>query len=174
MPRSYLERVLLVAGAQNTGKSTQLRSMFSDPRFGTARQVPTKRRVPETLALSDGRRLYLRLTSPHEVGESLTEFIDKIVAKTAAGRWCVASAVQVDAARRMPDLPEVVSKIIQRLSPERVRVAVLSPDRHAKTLASSAKLFDALWRIPGCEPHMIDARRRSANGLLLADTFDFA
>jgi hypothetical protein len=173
VPRLHIERVLLVAGGPDTGKSTQLRSVFLDPRFGTTGEIPTTRKVAETYSISPGRRLYLRLTSPHEAGESLNQFIDKIVLKTGSGRWCVASAVQIDAANNMPALPDTVDGLLRRLSPERVRVAVLSPDRHSTSLAATAQLFDSLW-VRRCDAFCIGARNRVANGLLLADTFDFA
>jgi hypothetical protein len=173
MTQSYIERVLLVAGAQDTGKSTQLRSMFVDPRFGTSGTIPTARRVPESVILSPGRQLYLRLTSPHERGENAKEFLAKIVKRTHTGRWCVASAVQVYAARNMPGLVEVVGEVIHRLAPERVRVAILSPDRHGSSLTEEIGLCDSLWGLAGCEVMMLDARSRTANGYLLADTFDF-
>jgi hypothetical protein len=172
VPNLHIERILLVAGAPNTGKSTQLRSMFADPRFGTLGRLPTTPKIVETYALSSARRLYLRLTSPHEVGENLSEFIDKIITKTVSGRWCVASAIQVDATNNMPAVADVVAALLQHLSPERIRVAFLSPDRHAVGLAS-IQVVDSLWRMPECEVLFIDARNRVANGLLLADTFDF-
>ncbi len=174
MASGWIERVLLVAGAQDTGKSTQLRSMFQDPRFGTGCQIPTSRNVPETYALSPHRSLYLRLTSPHEWGETLTEFLDKMEVKSADGRWVVASAVQVDAGNKMPALVDVVPALDKRFSPERIRVALLSPDRHGTTLTGAQAIVDTLWKIPGCEVLFIDSRTRDRNGLLLADTFDFS
>ena len=92
MQEARLERILLIAGAQNTGKSVQLRSMFLDPRFGTGGQVPDARNLPNVYALSPFRRLYLRLTSPHEAGESLDRFLEKIEEQTDGHyRWNVAS-----------------------------------------------------------------------------------
>lgn len=176
MPQPLLvERVLLVAGAPNTGKSTQLRAMFCDPRLGTAGKAPVARNLANTHALSPYRRLYLRLMSPHEAGETLGEFLDKIAAKTIAGRWCVASAVQLEAARRMPDLPTVIAAIHKRFSPERIRIALLSPDRHDVLLADADKHLAALREAAEvAEVMCVDARTREGNGLLLADTFDFA
>ena len=60
----YIERALFVIGYPDTGKSTQLRSMFLDWRLGTQGQVPTASNVRKTYALSNERWLYLRLTSP--------------------------------------------------------------------------------------------------------------
>jgi hypothetical protein len=174
MTSLYIERLLLVVGAQNTGKSTQLRSMFLDPRFGTSSQIPLARNVAQTQYLSTSRRLYLRLTSPHEAGETLSQYLNKIAQRTASGRWCVASAVQINPARQMPALPEVVKALAARFAPERIRIAILSPDRHAATLPGASQLVDDLWRIRHCEPFCLDARSRTANGLMLADTFDFA
>jgi hypothetical protein len=44
MPTYYFERALFIVGEQNSGKSTQLRSMFRDVRLGTSGIVPG--RVP--------------------------------------------------------------------------------------------------------------------------------
>ena len=169
-----IERVLLVAGAPNAGKSVQLRSMFRDPRFGTSGDIPGARNLAETYALSPFRSLYLRLTSPHERGETLKGFLQKIATKTVFGRWNVASAVQIDAANSMPDLVKVVDAIDSRFSPERIRVVLLSPDQHGVLLASATAVMAAFHRNKVCEVICIDARSRDSNGLLLADTFDFA
>ena len=170
-----IERVLLVAGAQDTGKSIQLRAMFRDPRLGTAGEIPTQPRLREAYPLSPGRRLYLRLMSPHENEETLEEFLDKIASKTLAGRWCVASAVQLEASPLMPDLPAVVVAIHRRFSPERIRIALLTPDRNGVPLVDANRHLEELREAAeGVEVMCVDARTRGGNGLLLADVFDFA
>ena len=170
-----LERVLLVAGAQNTGKSVQIRSMFLDPRLGTTGQIPEARNIPNVYALSPFRRLYLRLTSPHESWETLDRFLEKIEENTDGHyRWNVASAVQIEAGGNMPNIGELVTALEERFSPERIRIAILSPDRHGDVLADAPALMQALQAVPSCEAMCIDARSRHRNGLLLADTFDFA
>lgn len=174
MKNLKLERVLLVAGAQNTGKSTQLRSMFLDPRFGSNSRIPDARRVAATYRLSAHRNLYLRLTSPHEYGDELDGFLDKIAGQIGQGRWNFACAVQVNAENNMPPLVDVVPALATRFKPERIRVALLSPDRHGVLLKNSADLVDSLWSTPTVEVVFIDARSRDRNGLLLADTFDFS
>lgn len=75
--RAHLERVLLVCGGQNAGKSSRLRSMFVDPRFGTRSHIPTHSRVVP-VRLSRERGLVVRFTSPHERGETLETFLGKI------------------------------------------------------------------------------------------------
>jgi hypothetical protein len=170
----HIERFLLVAGAQDTGKSTQLRAMFCDPRFGSGRRIPTAPKPKETYELSPGRRLYLRLSSPHENNETLERFLEKTARKTRAGRWCVASAVQIEPARQMPSLPCIVSAITERFSPERIRIAILSPDRRGVPLRGAAGHIQELREVVDvAEVMCIDARTRVGNGLLLADTFDF-
>ena len=169
-----IERVLLVAGAQNTGKSVQMRSMFLDPRLGTSGQIPEAPNLRNVYALSPYRRLYLRLTSPHELRECLDRFFEKIEENTDGHyRWNVASAVQIQAGGNMPNISELVTALEERFSPERIRVAILSPDRHGDVLAEAPAFMQALQGVPSCEAMCIDARSRHRNGLLLADTFDF-
>ena len=169
----FIERVLLVAGAQNTGKSVQIRSMFLDPRLGG--EIPGAPNLLNVYQLSPFRRLYIRLTSPHELRETLDRFLEKIEENTDGyHRWNVASAVQIDAAENMPNLREVVTALDERFSPERIRVAILSPDRHGDVLAEIPALMQELQEVSSCETLCIDARSRRRNGLLLADTFDFA
>jgi hypothetical protein len=72
MPSYHFERALFVVGEPNSGKSNQLRSMFADIRLGTGGDILTERRLPELYRLSNERCLYLRLTAPHEAGESIS------------------------------------------------------------------------------------------------------
>ena len=170
-----IERILLVAGARNTGKSVQIRSMFLDPRLGTSGQIPGAPNLPNSYSLSPSRRLYLRLMSPHEAREDLDRFLEKIEESTVGRyRWNVVSAVQIDAANNMPNLRDLVTALEERFSPERIRVAILSPNRHGDVLAKAPALMQELQGVPSCEAMCIDARSRHRNGLLLADTFDFA
>jgi hypothetical protein len=172
----YVERALFVVGAQNSGKSTQLRSLFSDVRFGTKGEIPSTRRITEVVRLSNGRSLYLRLTSPHERGETINHFLSGIEQKTHSGRWCFAGALQVSAAGHMPDIAQTVQRFVDRFTPERTRVCFLSPDRRGRTkrLSYFNGYIETLLRVPGVEYVFIDGRNRQANGLFLADFFDFS
>ena len=137
----FIERVLLVAGAQNTGKSVQLRSMFLDPRLGNNGQIPGAPNLANVYELSPFRRLYLRLTSPHEARESLGRFLSKIEENTDGfHRWNVASAIQIDAAENMPNLIDLVTALDERFSPERIRVVLLH-------LGTRAAIDQALSRL---------------------------
>src|SRR5262249_20192204 len=148
----------------NTGKSVQLRSLFTDPRLGLNGRLPKASKVREHFWLSADRSLYLRLTSPHEMNESLREFLKKIASKTNSGRWCVAAPLQPDRAGRMPDLLRTVEAVVRRFRPERVRVCILSPDRKGVALDSKElrRLFRNLWQVRTVECHCIDARNRTA------------
>src|SRR5438105_11615357 len=73
--RAHFERVLLVCGEQNSGKSRLLRHMLGDARLGG--EVPATPRVPAR-ALSRERCLAVRFTSPHEAGETMEKFLRKI------------------------------------------------------------------------------------------------
>ncbi len=174
-----VERILLVAGAQNTGKSVQLRSMFQDPRLGTGGHIPERGALPNQgrYPLSPFRSLYLRLMSPHEHGETLEQFLEDIEQHTDSHhRWNVARASQIEAGGSMPGILDVVAALESRFEPERIRVAILSPNRHGAMLddALSLSLMEGLLaQAMSCEVLCIDARDRRRNGLLLADTFDF-
>ena len=171
----FIERVLLIAGAPNTGKSVQLRSMFKDPRLGTDGEIPVAKNLQNVYNLSPFRHLYLRLSSPHESKETLKEFLQKIEDNSDGfNRLNVASAVQINAAENMPNLSDVVTALDERFRPERIRIAILSPDRHGEMLDVIPELMQQLREVESSEVFCIDARSRDCNGLLLADTFDFA
>jgi len=72
MSAYHFERALFVVGKPDSGKSAQLRSMFQDVRLGCGGVIPTAAKVTEVYRLSNERCLYLRITSPHEMHESLT------------------------------------------------------------------------------------------------------
>ena len=149
-----------------------------DRRLGRDGVVPpsTEKRLPEAYHLSNERRLYLRLTSPHEANESLDEFVDKSGNKMGMGRWCFAGPLQPNANNKMPDVAVSVNHFINFFQPERVRVVFLSPNRHGVRLESflpGRDLSSELLQIPSVEVVCIDARERQSNGLFLADFFDF-
>jgi hypothetical protein len=153
--------------------------MFLDRRLGNNGQVPLtseRRNLPETYYISNERRLHLRLTSPHEYGETPKDFIDKTRNKMGSGRWCFAGPFQPDAYNKMSDVVESVRRFIQAFEPERVRVVFLSPTRHGVQLSAflpGRDLSDALLQVGGVEVACIDARKRETNGWFLADFFDF-
>ncbi|MCK4815705.1 hypothetical protein KA005_08045, partial [bacterium] len=130
----YIERALFVVGDQNTGKSVQLRSMFADWRFESEGEIPTSAKIKESIYLSQNRSLHIRLTSPHEYGDTPKEYLDKIENKTQKGRWCFAGALQPNATNKMPDVLASVQKFVNKFSPERVRICFLSPDRHGSLI----------------------------------------
>jgi hypothetical protein len=174
----YVERAQFVVAPQDSGKSSQLRSIFLDRRFGMDGQIPSssqQKKLPDTYYISNERRLYLRLTSPNEYGETPKEFIDKTRGKMGDGRWSFLGPLQPDAFKQMPDVVDSVKYFINAFNPERVRVVFLSPNRHGTEVDNfipGRDLRDELLQI-GVEVACIDARRRAVNGLMLADFFDF-
>ena len=174
----HFERALFVVAPQDSGKSTTLRSLFNDRRLGTNGKVPpsSQKRLSEEFWLSNERRLYLRLTSPHEVGEILDQFLGKTRSKMTGGRWCFAGPLQPDAFKQMPDVVATVRAFNTAFSPERCRVIFLSPNRHGTEVdqfALNRDPRDELLSISGVEVACLDGRRRNVNGLQLADFFDF-
>ena len=174
-----LERALFVVAPRDSGKSTTLRSLFCDHRFGRNGEVPLSaefKNLPEVYHLSNERRLYLRLTSPHENGESPEKFIDKTKGIMGSGRWCFAGPMQANAFKNMPDVVTSVEAFIEAFQPERLRIAFLSPNRHGQVLSDflpSRDLSQELLSIDRVEVLCMDGRERGKNGLLLADFFDF-
>ena len=177
---AYIERALFVIGDQNTGKSTQLRSMFLDRRLGTQGEVPITKNVRNSYALSDERWLYLRLTSPHEAGETLDEFLDKCAGEMqtigqTVRRWNLAGALQPTETKKLPGGPDVIEGFIQRFTPERVRAVTLSPGRSGDYMPvhDHQHLTKSLHALRGVEVMTTDATKQTANGLMYADFFDF-
>ena len=177
---AYFERALFVVAPQDSGKSTTLRSLFCDWRLGRSGIPPpssTHRKLPNVYRLSNERRLYLRLTSPHEYDETLEEFHQKIQKEMGSeGRWSYAGPFQPDAYKKMPDVVVSVTAFARAFDPERIRVVFLSPNRHGSELPSflpGRDLMKELLSIPKVEVMCVDGRQRDKNGLLLADFFDF-
>jgi len=151
--------------------------MFLDRKLGANGVIPESRNIPDTYYITNERRLYVRLTSPHEYDESPAEFINKAREKMGSGRWCFAGALQPGAFKKMPNAVESIRLFIAEFKPERVRAVFLSPNRHGKLFSEFSDdrdLLRDLLDIPSVEVACIDARRRRSNGLLLADFFDFS
>ena len=183
---AHLERVLLVCGMQNSGKTTLLRHMYVDPRFGTADRVPNRRRgrLP-VVALSRERCLYIRSASPHERHESLAGFLGQLERQIdlAWRRWDywrvnIACAVQPDATEDTPDATTICEAIRRRFVPERMRLVQIDPTQRGNAgVRLSIDQLDRLREIPA-EVISVDGRRSAGenqhpNGFLLADFFDF-
>lgn len=176
----YLERAMFVCAPPNSGKSTQIRSMFRDRRLGFDGKVPptSLHNLPERYALSNERWLYLRLTSPYENNETQSKFHKKIVKKCVPyPRWNFVSAMQPLRANHMPDIVEASASFISYFQPERLRIVFLSPDWRGRSLdeqVSGRDIIRELHQLNSIiEVCCIYARRRRSNGLVLADFFDF-
>lgn len=182
--RAHLERVLLVCGGQNAGKSSRLRSMFADPRFGTRGHIPTHSRVVP-VRLSRERGLVVRFTSPHERGETIETFLGKIDRDLERAWWNFglwranfACAIQPNAANKMPDAVATCKAIHDAFWPERIRLVQIHPrqDGSPGNLLSLAQV-DELRNIP-LEVITIDGRRPAEkqsdpNAFILSSFFDF-
>ncbi len=175
----YVERALFMLGEQDTGKSTQLRSMFLDPRLGNGGRIPRSRNLRNSHSISLERSLYLRLQSPHENGEDMQRFLGKfdgyMSRNSQIRRWNFAGALQIDEHARMPTGSEAIKEFAHRFSPERVRAVILSPACRRQTIDWNIlrALTRVLRAIPRCEVMTVDATDENANGLMLADFFDF-
>lgn len=178
-----IERILIVVGDQNAGKSTTLRSMFVDPRLGSKGVVPaTAPRRIRLVALSRERCLFFRLTSPHETGQNVMQFLSRLdharrrAARIGFRRLNVACAMQPFAANAMPNIVSVCREVRQKLDPERMRVVVIDPRQDGEPGPELSPLdIDHLRQIEA-DVIWIDGSRgltQYPNGLVLADFFDF-
>jgi hypothetical protein len=182
--RAHFERVLFVVGNQNSGKSTLLRSMFVDVRFGRNRHVPGQGvKIIPTFALSNERGLKVRLTSPHETHETLDVFFRKIDREMERAwnsyyyRFNFACSLQPTATSMTPDVVIICREFQRRFQPERIRVVQIHPMQDGSDgQLLTAPEVDQLRGL-GIEVVTIDAHRSATsdpNGLFLADFFDFA
>lgn len=183
--RAHLERILLICGNQNSGKSTQLRHFRSDPRLGGV--VGNQQGPIAPLALSRERRLAIRMTSPHEFGDSPADFhakLDRVCEKAwQDGFWRInyASAVQPRAFKKKPGIVDVCAGLIREFQPERIRVVQLAPDWHGQLSSQlTTQEVDGLRKFDDVEVITIDARPNAnrnptlGNIRILADFFDFS
>ena len=180
--RPRFERALFVMGNQNSGKSTRIRNMYADVRMGRHGRVPQKKvRNFRTVRLSHERRLYVRIQSPQEAGETLTRFfgkIDKAIKRDdPTARWNMVTAMQRGEGENIDDGVSVIDSFIRTYKPERVRVALIHPPAKGDLL-TEAELADTRDRIrdlerPGVVVEALQIEGRGRNGLLLSDFFDF-
>lgn len=175
--KPYVERALFIVGEPDAGKSTQLRSMFRDWRFGNCGEVPKPGNLTDCYRLSNERTLYLRMTSPHEYDNSLKEFLEKAERKFAeGGRWNFASPLQPYAYGSFGDAAKIVKAFNKRFRPERIRVVILDPrfEGGSRSPKDLAKLSAAQRKIGDhVEVIICDATSEFGNGLIYADFFDF-
>ncbi|MEX0922117.1 MAG: hypothetical protein WDZ84_05025 [Rhodovibrionaceae bacterium] len=136
--------------------------------------------MANTYPLSSERWLYLRMTSPHERGETLKTFLGKCEKemqryKERSWRWNLACPLQPNAENEMPDSVTTISKFITHFDPERVRAVLFHPDWQGNTMEQEAlfSLMNKIQALPRTEVILTDARSREGNGLIYADFFDF-
>jgi len=127
--------------------------------------------------------LFVRCTSPHEIGESLAEFFRKLDramerAWNTFRRINIACAVQPQAVGPTPDLVTICRQFQAQFLPERIRVVQIDPRQDGQPGALLTLLEVDQLRSIDVEILTVDGRRplrprAYPNGLLLADFFDF-
>jgi hypothetical protein len=181
---AHIERIMLVCGKQNAGKSRLLRAMLADQRL--VGEVSSARRLA-ACPLSRERALIIRCSSPHEYGDDTNQFHAKIQ-KAAARLWWAgyrrmnfACAIQPDQHNHMPGIIQVCDDLIKVFAPERIRVVQLAPDQGGKLDSRLSNTeVDGLRQFRDVETLSIDARKRAGvfaepgSVRILADYFDFS
>ena len=177
----HFERLLLVCGEPNAGKSRLIRYMFQD--LGLGGRVPLNGPLPP-FSLSRERCLSGRVTSPHEADESQTDFHRKIEearanAATLFRRINYVTAVQPRARNRMPGIVDVCEALRSAFDPERIRVVQLAPGQDGKITSRLNELEIDGLRALDVEVVAVDARgsghpAEPGNIRILADFFDFS
>lgn len=181
-PMLHVERILLICGRQNAGKSRLLRQMLGDPRLGGI--APERGRIANR-ALSRERCLAARATSPHEAGHSPSQFHDLIVEacrlaeKDGYRRLNYVSAAQPNTANAMPNIVGVCRGLIKTFRPERIRVVQLAPDQFGSfdsqlTAEVVSKLRDLDVEVLAIDARRSDHKAEPGNVRILADFFDFS
>lgn len=125
----------------------------------------------------------VRFTSPHEMGETQTEFHRKIDRATEVACWKYwrvnyACAVQPRPLKKMPGIVDVCAGLIGGFKPERIRVVQLAPDKGGDLSSQLTPADVDGLRALDVEVLAIDARGSGhpvepGNVRLLADFFDF-
>ena len=176
----YLERALFLVGDPNSGKSTQLRSIFLDQRLGNGGTILATPRPKIGYPLSNERWLHIRLSSPHESSQTKEEFFkhfEDILCRRGqiSCRWNFACALQLKHRRKInSNVDEIIGEFITQFVPERVRVVILSSDCNGNRM--NPTILDKLTRdlhAIDCEVTVVDATNKQANGLIFSDFFDF-
>jgi hypothetical protein len=151
--RVHLERILLVCGEPNAGKSRLIRHMFQDRRLGG--EIPTNGPLPR-YALSRERYLAGRIMSPHEANETPGQFHQKIdQASAGAGsdfrRMNYVSAIQPRPRNKMPGVVAVCQGLQNEFRPERMRVVQLAPDQGGRQTSRLSEVeVDGLRSMSRC------------------------
>lgn len=182
----YVERVLLVCGLPDAGKSHLLRWMLADRRLQGV--YPTAA-VPKPTPLSNERCLVGRLMSPHEKNhgsETLSEFIAEMerqllaIRRKGFRRLNYFLPVQPKATANMPDPAGICAAIKRRFDPERLRVVQLDTRQNAASSGLVSSAVEQGLRNLSVEYLTIDARLQTdgeayvGNRRVLADWFDFS
>ncbi len=180
--KAHIERILLVCGNQNAGKSRLIRQMHSDRRLGAKAAV----KGPIALhSLSRERCLATLSSSPHEKGETPSEFhrrLDEIAVRARRDHWRInfVCAVQPQQSNNMPGIVKTCKGLLGYFSPERIRVVQLAPDKDGNLHSQLTPAEVDGLRDLDVEVISIDARSRQGvpaepgNIRLLADFFDFS
>lgn len=142
MNAAHIERVMIVLGESNAGKSTFLRSMLASPSL--LGKWPTSK-VVKSFGVSADRSLKVRLTSPHEAingGEPLVRTVEKIknqaIVDYASGYSRLNYALPSwynDAPKRAPNSPhfiDLITTIKEEFLPERILVIEIDPRQDAQ------------------------------------------
>ena len=162
----HLERALFMIGRQNAGKTTQLTSLKTVIAKGK-----TTRRVFD---LGNNRHLYVRLTSPQETGQTLSEFLRacEYNMRSRYCRWNYACAMQPDSGINIGGAVSTIKAFKNEFSPGRTCAVILCPDWRGNRFPDERQaLITDLSDIGVSEILTVDARNQNSNGPRYAGFF---
>lgn len=175
-----LERVSLICGLQDSGKSFLMRRMLEHQILGG---VSHGRGPVRPRQLSEKRVLIVKLSSPHEAGWDLEVYISWLKRVIQRQLWegftCVSfvGAIHPVEYGNMPDIFVTCSRIFKDFKPKVMRVTELAPDQWGRTQGVVKKNEVDALRGEGIIFEQMNATRgcfteRNVNGLVQFFDFD--
>lgn len=146
-PSLAIDTLVLIAADPGSGKSSQIRSIFTQPEFCKFGRYPTERKIPNIHKIGPDILLYVRLTSWHETKKVYPEVVADIQKHAPAKRrYKVLAPVQVTASKYgLAGAEELFMKLMRDFRVRRGLLVWLSPNvKKTDSIAISKDLANFL------------------------------